>query len=154
MKREGGFSLIEVLVSIVILAIGAFAAVQIQRTSTMSNQAALNREVASALARQLLETLERVPYPDPPGGGTFANCLNDTTGAFVNPCAAVTPPNPLTPQGLNAAGGFFFRTWEVDRNTWADANDQQRVTVRVRVSWNQSGRNERVEIATVKGWLR
>jgi type IV pilus modification protein PilV len=148
-----GLSLIEVLVAILLIAVGGLTAASVQRQSTMSNQTARNREIASALARQLLERLERVPYPID-AGTTYAGCLNDTGANYVAPCAALSPNNPLTPQGLNAANGYFQRTWRVTQNTWDDAHDQQRATVRVRVTWQQSNRTERVEIATVKGWTR
>ncbi len=155
MSAPVGFTLVEVLVSIVLLSIGALAAVQIQRYSTMANQSALNREVAGALARQLLESVERVPFPDPPDGGTFAGCLDDTGASYVSPCAALSPANPLSPQGGNdPTRGFFFRTWQVTQSASGDPNEPQFATVHVRVSWNQAGRNERVEIASVKGWVR
>ena len=97
-RRESGFSLIEVLVAILLLAIGALAAVMLQRRSTIANQASSSREVAGALARQLLERIERVPFPAT--SGTYAGCLDDTAGAFVAPCAAVSPEaNPLNRQG-------------------------------------------------------
>ena len=158
-RLASGFTLIEVLVAIVILTVGALAAIKIQRDSTMANQSALNREVAGALARQLLERIERVPFPDPPGGGTYANCLADTLGAYVVPCAALSPGNPLDPQGQNApTNGFFNRTWQVTLNPSAtpspNAAAQNYATVRVRVSWRQFDRTEQVEIVSVKGWSR
>ena len=159
-RHSRGFSLIEVLVAVLLLAIGALAAVTIQRSSAKANQASSNREIAGALARQLLERVERMPYPI--SGGTYNGCLNDTGTSYVDPCAAVSPEgNPLSKDGTNdPIRGIFTRRWRVTLNPsptpsgGAAAHQQNYATVRVRVSWNQAGENERVEIATVKGWTR
>ncbi len=51
MSRQKGLSLIETVVAVLILSVGALAAATMQLTSTKANQSANNRQIATNLAR-------------------------------------------------------------------------------------------------------
>jgi Tfp pilus assembly protein PilV len=153
-RRNGpsGISIIEVLVSVSLIAVGALAAIVVQRASTKENQRSYSREVAASLARQLLESVESLSYE--PTTGTFANCLNATASAttFVDSCAALSPSNPLNAQGQTVAAGGYTRQWSIVANG-SPANMATPVfkTIRVRLQWNDRGQTQQLVIATNKG---
>ena len=64
-----GFTLLEVLISVVILGIGVIGIASLQITSSVYNESSLHRSHSSALARELLERMR-------------ANKDNATTGAY------------------------------------------------------------------------
>lgn len=142
-----GFSLIEVLIAVLIFAIGGLAAAQLQLSSTRSNQGAANGQIATNLARQLLEAVEAAAY-------THAG-LAATGGSFVNPNAAFSPSNPLNAQGEAPVGGpgrFFTRQWRIDVTGGTLPSTANFKTIRVRVTWNQAGQNQQIELQSIKGW--
>jgi len=147
-----GISIIEVLVGTVLIAVGALAAIGVQRASVKENQESYSRAVAASLARQLLEAVDGMSYE--PTAGTFANCLNTTASAttFVNPCAALSPANPLNAQGETVAASGYTRQWSiVDNGSPANATTAVFKTIRVRVSWNDRGQIRQLILATNKG---
>lgn len=151
-STDGGLSIIEVLVAIVLIAVGALAAIVVQRTSIKENQRTYSREVAASLARQLLESVDSVSYE--PTSGTFAGCLNATgsTSTFVDPCAALSASNPVNAQGQTVAAGGYTRQWSiVASGSPANATTPVFKTIRVRVQWNDRGQTQQLVIATNKG---
>jgi prepilin-type N-terminal cleavage/methylation domain-containing protein len=62
--NKKGFSLIEVLVGLVLLAIGLLAIAGMQITSVRGNFFSSNMTQASVLAQDRLETLRNLPYGD------------------------------------------------------------------------------------------
>jgi len=148
---ERGIALIEVIVAVILFALGGLAAASLQLGSTKANQAASNRQIGANLARQLLEAVEALPYSHAalaPTGGT----------GFIDPPVAVSPANPLNADGQATGGRFFVRRWRVEespRDPNASAVLARSVnfkTIRVRVTWNQAGRNEQIVMNTIKGW--
>lgn len=145
MRRDRGFSLIEVVVSILILAVGALAAATMQLTSTKANQAANNRQIAANLARQLLEAAEARSY-------IHADLA--ATGGFVDPPAALNGgSNPLSAQGVGSGTGrSFTRTWRIQNTGGTTPTTINFKTITVRVAWNQAGTPQQMELTTIKGW--
>jgi Tfp pilus assembly protein PilV len=146
-----GISLIEVLVGLTLLVVGAFATIAMQRGSIRENDTVENRAVATALARQLLEAIERVPY-DPAAGSTYAGCLGTTGGSFVDPCAALSPANPLNALGANQAGAPFTRRIRISNAGGGTETTANYKTIQVRVTWSQAGTSQSVALATIRGW--
>lgn len=151
-QSRGGFSLIEVVVAMLILVIGAFGTLTVQRSGTRENQRSHAREIASSLARELLESLDTVPY-NPPVGSTYEGCLNVTANAttYVAPCAALSPVNPLNELGQNMVGGIYTRDWSIVANGAVAKTNANRKTVRVRVRWTERDPQQLV-MTGIKGW--
>ena len=63
-KQENGFSLLEVLIALVILAIGLLAVAQMQITAIKGNAFGSGMTSASSLAANTLERLMALPYDD------------------------------------------------------------------------------------------
>ena len=63
-KQENGFSLLEVLIALVILAIGLLAVAQMQITAIKGNAFGSGMTSASSLAANTLERLMALPYND------------------------------------------------------------------------------------------
>lgn len=81
-KRQTGFSLVELLIALLILAIGLLGMASLMMTSMKSNQSASMRSQASWLAYDIIERMR----------------LNSTTAIqtneYVITAAALTPANP------------------------------------------------------------
>ena len=65
MKRQEGFSLIEVMVTLIILAAGLLAIAGLQITSIRGNSFSSHVTQASILAQDKLENLRNLSYDDP-----------------------------------------------------------------------------------------
>src|SRR5207245_10674473 len=61
-QREAGFSLIEVMISLVILAIGVLALTELQLTVTKGNGSSSTMVTAISLAEQKMESLKTASY--------------------------------------------------------------------------------------------
>ena len=145
MSRQKGLSLIETVVAILILSVGALAAATMQVTSTKANQAANNRQVAANLARQLLEAAEARSY---------IHADLTTTGGFVAPPSALNGgSNPINAEGLGSGTGrSFTRTWWIQTTGGTTPTTVNFKTITVRVAWNQAGTPQQLEVSTIKGW--
>lgn len=67
--REGGFTLVEALIAMVVLIFGLIAVTNLFVVAANSNQIALYNTVASAEAHRVMERLTAVPFNVLPGGG-------------------------------------------------------------------------------------
>ena len=142
---EAGISLVEILVAVVLVAIGSLAAVKMQQQGTKSNQASYSREGAASLARQLLETVDSLSYG--------SACLNDTGAGYVNPCNGLgLATNPIDAQGQSIATGGYTRQWRITVNGGTAGNTENYKTVRVRVTWNDRGTANQVDMTRIKSW--
>jgi type IV pilus assembly protein PilV len=56
-RREGGFSLLEVLIAVVVAMIGLIGIASLHLTSAAYNESSLNRTNASGLAREMIERM-------------------------------------------------------------------------------------------------
>jgi type IV pilus modification protein PilV len=148
-ERHGatrGFGLIEVLVAVLLFSIGGLAVAQLQWSATRANQAAVTRQIATNLARQLLESVEAASYG-------AAGLAATGGGGFVSPPAAFSPANPLNASGeASGTARIFTREWRIEATGGTSPSTENFKTIRVRVSWNQAGRPEQIEMRTIKGW--
>ncbi|MBO9490149.1 type IV pilus modification protein PilV [Endozoicomonas sp. G2_1] len=93
MKNSAGFSFIEVLVALVILASGILGAVAMQTTAKKGSFDAMQRSMASALAQDIIERMRNndidqlANYAGTYGAGNFAQGNNCDTPA--NLCSPV-----------------------------------------------------------------
>jgi prepilin-type N-terminal cleavage/methylation domain-containing protein len=81
--REAGFTLVEVLISIVILVFGLVAVTNLFLVAGSSNMAANAGSAATAIASQQMEVLKALPFSDPQlaaGGLADPNPANAVAG--------------------------------------------------------------------------
>jgi len=76
MDGQKGFSLIEVLVAVTILAIGLLGLAGLQVTAIRGNSVAIHRSQASALVADKIETFQNTPYASIAEGVTTENGLD------------------------------------------------------------------------------
>ena len=107
--KNDGFSLIEVLVSLTILAVGLLGLALLQTTAIKGNEMANKSTVATELAQDSLEQFRRVAW---------ANVLSQP-----NTAAFDTTPTPIYSSLPGAAGDnttvrgtTYYRIWRVDPN--------------------------------------
>ena len=130
-----GFSLIELLVAIVLIAVGSLATITMQRVAVKKNNLTDTRHTAAQLAREILETVRQT--------NSVSTDLNTTSGSFVT-LSAVTRPGLI--QGTTNPGNIFTRQLKVDDNT--PINNVKKI--QVQVTWNQSGVTQSLLLATFK----
>jgi type IV pilus assembly protein PilV len=119
---QNGFTFIELLIAMAILAIGMMAAVSMQFSSTRNNTNGNIVTQASMLAKTQLETLKN------------QDVTNLTAGTYTD------PNNPVDPDGQN--GGIYTRSWTI-ANLGTGARE-----ITVRVQWTRLGRPGAVELSS------
>jgi type IV pilus modification protein PilV len=132
---RGGFSLIELLVAIVLIAVGALATLAMQRVAVKKNNLTDTRQIAAQLARQILEAVRQT--------NSVSTNLNTTSGSFIT-LSGATRPGLI--QGTTNPGNIFTRQLKVDDNT-PIANVKK---IQVQVTWDQSGVPQSVSLTTFK----
>ena len=121
-KSENGFILVEVMISVVILAVGLMALGQMQITAIKTNTFANNITEGTSLAQDRLEGLMCLTYKI---GITDLDLLD--TDPTVGSGTTYTDPNPPDPN--------YTITWEVD-----DDNPVPNTkSVSVTVIWREGG---------------
>lgn len=102
-ERQGGFTLTEVLIAVLVLSLGMLGLVGLQMISTRSNQSAYHRSQAALLAQDVLERM-RINVAEARNGGYDI--------AFAN--NAPSPPNCVGPGrncNPNALRRFDLAEW-------------------------------------------
>lgn len=120
-NHSKGFTLIEVLIAIAILAVGLLGMATLAGSIISYNQLAQHITTATALAQDKIEELRGSPY-DAVAEGTESNI--DASGG---------------------AGGMYNRNTEVDE----DVAFQNTKTVEVTVSWIWKGNTHNVVLKTI-----
>ena len=143
-NTQSGFSMIELLVAVVILAVGLLGLAQLQITAIKTNSQSFTSTAASVLAQRVLEQISSIPPDDSlfngPGNGTWSR-----------------PPitSPVTLSG----GGTYNITYNVepvdsdnDPSTNNDITNLYKVTVTVSSTRELStvlGKKERTVVGSI-----
>jgi prepilin-type N-terminal cleavage/methylation domain-containing protein len=156
---EAGFTLIEVLVATVLLAVGLLALVGMQTTSTQGNAFGNQLTEATILAQDQMEALRQlndqylVEMGKPPGQQN-ATIVDDYNARLIDTGNWNTdhfdwsapnhadPNNPVDATGTHVAKGGYTRVWSVADNVPMVRTQ----TVHVRVTW---GNGRQVLLTTI-----
>jgi len=90
-NTESGFTMIEVMMALTVLAIGMLGIIALQKTTVVSNQEAQQMTVANAIARTWIERLQRDaarwnhPSPKSPTSDISDTAWLNAVGAFGSP---------------------------------------------------------------------
>jgi type IV pilus assembly protein PilV len=123
--NKKGFSLVEFMIAISILAIGLLALVGLQSTSIRGNASSKNKNSAILLAEKKMEELKNTAFTSLSIGTT--NDLN----------------NPLT--SSDGSGGTFNRSWTIQ--TYSGSANMKQITVTL--SWTEGGIPHSTSLDTV-----
>jgi prepilin-type N-terminal cleavage/methylation domain-containing protein len=126
-QRQGGWTIIEVLVAVVILCVGLLAVGTMQISAIRGNFMGGNTSIALTLASEKMEDLLNKAY------GTDA----DLTAGTHN--------EEVSDSGVVAAGSFYNRTWTI-ADTATPWPTMKQITVVV--SWE--GNRHRVTISSMR----
>jgi prepilin-type N-terminal cleavage/methylation domain-containing protein len=128
LHNNRGFTLVEVLVAMIILAVGVLAVSQLtvmgSRTSTMMNR----RMYARDILNQYYEELTGLPTQD--------SVLNYLTSADLNDTIA-----PDHDQYINTPGGRYRVIWNIADSMISTTPDSRFKTVRIHILWPQTRRS-------------
>ncbi len=105
--RERGNTLMELLVAVLVVGVGALGVAKLQLMSSQNNRAALHHSTATMLADDMLERLRANPSAAYP-----AMALGDAPPAFVDCLSAA-----CTPQQIAA---FDATVWKCSLGNWHD----------------------------------
>lgn len=164
-KNNNGFTLIEVMITIVILFIGILAMALMQIQAIKGNSTAFSRSSANAIALAFLEEFRRLPFGDaslntgadldagraPAGGSpTPANADNQ-----YNPANLPALASMFTVSGTNIVDGFgnsFQIFWNVlPQNVQVGTTTYTPyVTIRLFMYWDSSFGKNSLIMTTVK----
>ncbi len=95
MSRENGFTLLEVLISITLLAIGMLALGALQAASVRGNGAAMNNSEGTALIEQKIEDYKNTPYASLPPGDIIVTDNNEGQGGKYTRTSVFQDNTPL-----------------------------------------------------------
>jgi prepilin-type N-terminal cleavage/methylation domain-containing protein len=118
---EAGFSLIEVLAAMTILAVGLLGLALLQTTAIKGNAIASKASIATQIAQDKLEWFRKQPW----AGVTSSNGGTISDNATAAAVYATLPGNPGGDNVL-VAGTRYYRAWAVTPNA---ANTLRTVTV-------------------------
>jgi type IV pilus assembly protein PilV len=120
---QSGFSLIELLVAVVILAVGLLGLAQLQLTAIKTNSQSFTSTAASVLTQRVLEQVASIPPDDP---------------LFDGPSSGTWSKAPITSPVTLSGGGSYDITYVVepvdsdnDPSTDNDVTNLYKVTVTV-----------------------
>ncbi len=136
-NNENGFTIIEVMIAIVVFAIGILAVAVMQLGAVKGNSGASRLTEATVTAQNQMEQLMSLDYTDPK--------LSDVDNDKVAGLNDVTNPDG-TLQVTNSASGIYNVFWNVAVDSPVKDSKQIRVIVR----WQQNGKVRTVTLNSVK----
>jgi type IV pilus modification protein PilV len=136
--KQGGFTLIEVLVAVVILTFGLLAVGSMQISAIRGNFMGGNTSTALSLASEKMEELLNLDFNN-------TDLSDSVTGNNTNlsSLTSVDHQQNLSEEGVVGASGFYRRIWNI-----ADQTSPITKNVMVIVTWENN--KHRVSIASIK----
>ncbi|MGA1825707.1 MAG: type IV pilus modification PilV family protein [bacterium] len=126
MKNQQGFTLVEVLLSVIILSTGLLLIAELQITGAKGNKNSKDTSSAIILAESKIEELK-----------------DDGFSSLIDGNFPVGTSIPIDPSG--AAGGIFTRRWTIRPYK----NSSTMKHVEVNVTWADKGRSHSISLDTV-----
>lgn len=123
-RGAGGFTLLEVMIAMVILGFGLLTMALMQLTAMNGGRAGRHSTQAAVMARDQLETFQRLAWADPQLGAT---------GGWTAPVAV-----DVTPDGAAGPEQSYALSWRI-----ADTTPSWIKSIDVRVTWNEPNFNGR-----------
>ena len=148
-SKEEGYTLVEVLIAITVLAFGLMAVATMQVTAIKTNGIASGMSQGLTLAQAKMEELMNLPYThadlrdldgDGTGKGTDEDGEDDEKNFGLND--AVADSDHFTP----GTDGKYTVSW----NVAVDEPVTDSKTIRVIVTWTERGREKRIALDFVK----
>jgi type IV pilus assembly protein PilV len=135
-KNDLGFTLLEILIAISVLAIALLAMAQMQVVAIKGNSFASRMTTATTLAQDKMEQLKRLPYNDP------SNLIDDnvTDDDLSNTGDVGDADAAYYHDSNNPIEGIYTRVWNVSDNDTISYK-----TVSVIVGWDNWGHQVRLE---------
>ncbi len=149
-KSSKGFTLIEVLIALTILAIGLLGVALMQVTSISGNTFSREMSVATELGQDMLEQLRTLQYTSSTTDNALLQTVNqhpDNTDVADGLAVGVGNANIIDERGLTVGTLIYTRTWRVTDGTPA-ANMK---TIDVTVSWTEKGAAATIRSITITG---
>jgi len=153
-KRERGFTLLELMIALTILAIGMLGIVKLQMQAGFGNVTSRNISGAVNLARSKMEEFKRVAAysvqeptdmnlidPDPSPGSVPAELAN-----WASPDFSEGPFNE-SEESVQSFDMIFYRKWNIV-DDYPVANVK---TVRIRIEWDEAGNPRNYEVESQIG---
>ncbi|MHB1215028.1 MAG: type IV pilus modification protein PilV [Thiobacillus sp.] len=129
MKKQTGFTLLEVMVAMLVLSIGLLGLAGLMASSMRNNQSSYHRTQATWLAYDALDRLRANRVSARAGGYSAAGTL----GTPAN-CSATAPTGTITAQDIGGWKNMIACALPEGDGAIAVANDQVTVTIQ----WNDS----------------
>lgn len=164
MQKRKGFTILEVLITVVILSVALLALSSLQTAAVGTNYTSHRMTIATILAQDKVEELQSLSWTDSQladtnptnfSGGDFSWASPETTADHADGAAGVVEPtdggvasqidengNPVAAGAIATEG--YYRFWNVADNTPA----AKMKTLSVRVQWSE-GRPKSVTLNTV-----
>lgn len=138
---ERGFSLLEVLIALTILAVGLLALALFQVTAIRGNASANDTVAATYYGQDQMERLQLVPFDN------LANSPHGISGTLPddNTIRTITDSNQTT---VSKKGQRYYRVWTVSNVGTAGTLKMIRLWV---YWWDERGRPHNVQLVTQRG---
>lgn len=138
LRQENGFTLLEIIIAIAILAFGLMAIATMQVSAIKGNTHAFGLTEGAALAQDRIEQLLSLPYNDPSLLET--GTINGVAG--LNDIAAPDQTDPNNPIQMSDSGQLYNVCWNIAPNYPL----QNTKTIRVIVTWTERSSQRRASL--------